>query len=154
MQDASAVPAAAVAALLAPASPLSLARRHYREGSPAAAAAARVYDMLLGHPAAAVRSATTAAVLADMRHWTGAASAPAADPELQPPTPQPEDPSSADASEGAAAGTASDGASQVGDARGGSGAGAGGRKQKADAAGQLPPELTPAQVLHCHVCMQ
>jgi hypothetical protein len=73
LQGASGLPAAAVHALLAAKSRLFLATQRFGDGAPAAAVpAARVYDMLVGHPAVAVRSAMTA--LADLLHWAEQAS--------------------------------------------------------------------------------
>jgi hypothetical protein len=163
-QDASAFPAAAVAALLAPVSPLSLARQRFGDGPPAAPAAARVYDVLLSHPAAAARAAAAAAVLADLRYWAAqAATDLAMHPEPQEAAvhspaedaregPTPSEPSSSDPRD-------EDEPAQhepSSAAQGGGRAAAGSRKQEPGASGQPAQQLSPAQVSHppCLQCWQ
>lgn len=154
-QDASALPAAAVDALLVPASPLSLARRRFGDGPPAAAAAAHVYEMLLGHPAASVRFATAAAVLADLGHWAAQAATDATHPEPQEAAvhrsaedategPSPSETSSSDPRDEDEPAQHESGSA----ARGSVTAAAGSRKQGSSASGQPAQQLSPAQVSH------
>lgn len=82
---AAALPEAAVAALLAPTAAVSATRRQFGPGSAPAAAAERVYNMLLAYPAVATRSAAVGSVLSDLRHWTAQAAEPAATNAVLPP---------------------------------------------------------------------